>query len=379
MANSLLPWNSRMEMSGAAATGGFRVADLDTKSPSEQQERGHEAVKQRVRKNGKSTSSTQKKPPQRGLGVAQLERLRLQERWKKITEFDHAQLTPHNIHDHQHQYQYQFPFPLADHQNGVSGPYSRFAPINHGGFTSDDGHSNSQSSVLHPYKLASGAFPAIAGTPAGVRPMFSEQFQMDRLRVAAQEPRFQSENPHLYETSKELSSTKTQNHQNLTMHCWSDECDICKKKHIHGGSLGSNFNVGQRKYPDISDRRDYLGWTLGTNKPINREQQRDLGVHLNPATFRAPRIHEEEGVSAIHPQGKAVGDSSGLMEYEFFPQKGNPSVNHSSTSSSNNGVGGCSSYTDFFLTGVAAAGAAGEASVSAHTTNSLDLSLKLSC
>ncbi|XP_043687408.1 uncharacterized protein LOC122638615 [Telopea speciosissima] len=383
MANSFLPWNGCMEMSGAAGAGGFSVGDRESKFPNEQQERGHEIVKQRVRKSGKSSGSVPKKPPQRGLGVAQLERLRLQERWKKITEFDNAQRAPRNIHDHQFlHHQYQFPLPFADHQNGVSVPYSRFStPVNFGGFTSHDSHSNSQPSLLHPSRFSNGAFSATPGTPVGARSMFPDHCQMDRLRVAAKEPRFQSGNLHLYETSKELSSTQT---QNQTMHCLSDQCDICKKKHIHGGNLGSNYNVGPRKYPDtmlsIGDKRDYLGWNLRTNRSINGEQQQDIGVNVNPATFSAPGVHEqEEEASEIHPRGKAVGGSS-VLEYQFFPKKVDPnSVNHSSSSSSsycNNGSGGCSYYyTDFFNTGVAAAG---EASATTDTTNSLDLSLKLS-
>ncbi|GAB4849586.1 hypothetical protein Ancab_004381 [Ancistrocladus abbreviatus] len=43
----------------------------------------------RGRKSGKQQNgSTQKKQPQRGMGVAQLERLRLEERWKKMTEIN---------------------------------------------------------------------------------------------------------------------------------------------------------------------------------------------------------------------------------------------------------------------------------------------------
>lgn len=45
-----------------------------------------EAPKTRGRKPGSKATGQKKKPPQRGMGVAQLERLRLQERWKKMTE-----------------------------------------------------------------------------------------------------------------------------------------------------------------------------------------------------------------------------------------------------------------------------------------------------
>ncbi|KAH0986774.1 hypothetical protein GBA52_013951 [Prunus armeniaca] len=57
-----------------------------------------------TKKSGKATNS--KKQPQRGLGVAQLERLRLQDRWKKMTELPQLQPQPQvvNLPDH-HQYQ----------------------------------------------------------------------------------------------------------------------------------------------------------------------------------------------------------------------------------------------------------------------------------
>ncbi|XP_042520857.1 uncharacterized protein LOC122094196 [Macadamia integrifolia] len=339
MANPLLPWNSRREMSST---------DCDGKSLSnKKQERGHETLKPRVRKNAKSSASGPKKPPQRGLGVAQLERLRLQESWKKIIEFENSQRGPRKVDDH------QLPFPFADHQNGVFVPYSKSDHFNIGGFTSDDGHANSQlPSHLHPYKLPNGSVSATAGTPAGVRSsMFSDQFLMDVMRVTAQEPRFQSGNLHLYETNKELSSTQT-------MHCWSDQCDVSKKKQIHGGNLGSNYNVESRKYETMLS----IGLNLGTDGPINGEQKQDIGVDVNPATFSAPGVHK----------GMAVEGRSILMEYQFSPEKVDPSSVHHISNTCNNGACGCSSYIDIFHTGVAAVG---EASV---TTNSLDLSLKLS-
>ncbi|XP_042479198.1 uncharacterized protein LOC122060095 [Macadamia integrifolia] len=379
MANSLLRWNPSMEMSGASSAGGSASGNTDSDiriSSRELQEMGHETVKQRVRKNGKSSGSSQKKPPQRGLGVAQLERLRLQERWKKMTEINQPHQGPLNNNDHQ----YQFSFPFADHRNGVSVPYSRFGPVNPGGLT-NDGHvstshmqTQAQAHPLHPYRFANGGFSGNAGTFFCGRPVFPDQFQMDRLKVPTQEARFHSGNPNLYETSKELSSTQTQNQM---LHCSSDQCDICKKKHIHGGNLGYNY-IAPRNYH--GDGFDYLSLNLGSNKPINRDQRRDVGV--NPATFSVPdNAHEEAEVLAVHRQEKSIGGSV-FMEYDFFPQKADRSVtdiNSSATTATTN-TGGYSSYTDhFFLAGVTAAGAAREASLTTHNTNSLDLSLKLSC
>ena len=56
------------------------------------------------RTNGKGP----KKPPQRGLGVAQLERLRIQESWKKMSEGSSGVLPPvTTLHDHHHHHHHQ--------------------------------------------------------------------------------------------------------------------------------------------------------------------------------------------------------------------------------------------------------------------------------
>jgi len=55
------------------------------------------------RTNGKGP----KKPPQRGLGVAQLERLRIQESWKKMSEGSSGVLPVTALHDHHQQQLFQ--------------------------------------------------------------------------------------------------------------------------------------------------------------------------------------------------------------------------------------------------------------------------------
>ncbi|GMH05674.1 hypothetical protein Nepgr_007514 [Nepenthes gracilis] len=61
----------------------------------------------RARKSGKQQNGpAQKKQPQRGMGVAQLERLRLQERWKKMTEISPS-VHPHHV-------KYPNPYPYFD-------------------------------------------------------------------------------------------------------------------------------------------------------------------------------------------------------------------------------------------------------------------------
>lgn len=57
----------------------------------------------RGRKVGSKTGASQKKKPQRGMGVAQLERLRMQEiTWRKMGEM--PPLEAHHLHHHQHYY-----------------------------------------------------------------------------------------------------------------------------------------------------------------------------------------------------------------------------------------------------------------------------------
>lgn len=67
-----------------------------------------------TRRNGRSNGPSQKKQPQRGMGVAQLERLRLQERWKKMTEVNQL-----------HQYQIPPPGTFSDYSSTTP---SQFVP-----------------------------------------------------------------------------------------------------------------------------------------------------------------------------------------------------------------------------------------------------------
>ncbi|KAF8414016.1 hypothetical protein HHK36_002014 [Tetracentron sinense] len=336
MATSLLPWNSSNEKT--CRVGG--EGELEHKIMEEQETRSETSVKQRGRKNGKSNGSSQKKQPQRGLGVAQLERLRLQERWKKITEID--QIPSQNPY-------HQFQFPFIDQPNGVSVPtIARFGPANYGGL--NDAQSSSQQALgFHPYRLGNSGFNS-SGRASGMRAILPDQFHTDRYRIAAQETRFQSEN--LFETEKELTSIQK-------MHCLSDQCEICvKKKRINAENLG--YNGGRGKYSGTMqiDGCDFLALNLGRNRTIDGES-RDFGVRgASHAGYPGPNVDEEVEVVAIHRKGNSVGGNV-LMEYEFIPG----SSNKESSSPAEASAGPVFS----------------EASPPTTATNFIDLSLKLSC
>ncbi|KAF8391436.1 hypothetical protein HHK36_023741 [Tetracentron sinense] len=247
MATSLLLWHSSNQKTGSEEEHENNVTEEEETRP--------ENVKQKGRKGGKSKGTSQKKQPQRGLGVAQLERLRLQERWKKITVVDQVQTQKHCN---------QFPFSYIDQPNGVSVPTSvRSGPVNYGAFI--DGQSSSKQAFgFHPYRLGNSGFHG-SGGGSGMRAMFSDQLSTDRHQISVQEARHQNGN--LFQASKELSSTKKK-------HCLSDHCEICfKKKRINGENM--EYNGGRGKYSETMpiDGCDFLALNLGRSKTIDGESR----------------------------------------------------------------------------------------------------------
>ena len=124
-----------------------------------------------------------KKQPQRGMGVAQLERLRLQERWKKMTEISNVLPQPLSLHN---------PYPLSppSYQNLVS--------------TTQFGHG--RNSALFRNGAVEGLFPG--------------QFQADRYGIGAPNPSVRVCN--MGETSTELPSIPN-------LEGFSDHFGVCHK------------------------------------------------------------------------------------------------------------------------------------------------------
>ena len=163
-----------------------------TTTTEEEETKPEPTTKTRARKSSKAPNP--KKLPQRGLGVAQLERLRLQERWKKITEIPRVQ--PFNHSDPQ----------LLQHQT----------PLNMLPFTTDQ----PQYRALAPSPSPSPP-PVVHGSSG-----FGGSFGMGGLvmnpyvGVGAPDPRVLGGT--VFETSRELSSIPK-------LQSMPHNCDVCLK------------------------------------------------------------------------------------------------------------------------------------------------------
>ncbi|KAA8526883.1 hypothetical protein F0562_008888 [Nyssa sinensis] len=321
------------------ATSFLMVSDQDdTGSFNESEEARTENVKQSGRRRSKLNESTQKKKqPQRGMGVAQLERLRLQERWKKMTEININPLHSLSLH-HPH----FLPSSLADPTpTGVSVPFGKFSAygaINGGG-------------------QLNGGFPGLASSSGVGNGVFGDQFLVDPYGLGARNPSFRVENA--TETSKELSSMPN-------MKCYYENCSVChKKKRINGEKL--KFNGVKDINTDTSPINgcSFLGLNLGNNQ--NNDGDNQNFIARAPSHAAAHNVDQETHFVGCHKKGSV------FLEYEFFP----------------GGKGGKSTAPKELKLGSSEASVAavgGEASFVTTTTStgrvdassSIDLSLKLS-
>ncbi|XVF04064.1 hypothetical protein REPUB_Repub05bG0049000 [Reevesia pubescens] len=296
-----------------------------------------EIVKSNKGRKPSGKGPNQKKQPQRGMGVEKLERLRIQERWKKITETTAATATTTT----------QFPtHPMGTSNvpvvHGVTN-YGVPMMIN-GGNGGLWGWGGDRTAGFVMQRVAgNGGFGGLNGQ------VFLGSSVPDNVQVGG-----------FVEASKELSSMPK-----LQQHCKPDRCDVCfKKKHCNGENV--RFNGGFNQFGQVFPIKgaDYLGWNLENNQNISEDQ-------MNGFNARAARsasaytghmnINETVDVVAIHRKGNSIGTGSVLMEYEFFPGK-----------SSRN-----TSSKEWELPAEASVAVGDEASY-ANASNSVDLSLKLS-
>ncbi|PSS16224.1 Protein SPOROCYTELESS like [Actinidia chinensis var. chinensis] len=162
-----------------------------------------ENARQRGRRKSKSSDAAVqkvKKQPQRGMGVAQLERLRLQERWKKMTEIGNIPPQPLSLHN---------PYSLSppSYQNPVS--------------TTQFGHG------LNPVLFQNGRVGGV----------FPGQFQADPYGIGAPNPSVRVGN--VGEPSSELPSIPN-------LEGFSDHYVVYhKKKRVDGKNLGCNGMRGK--------------------------------------------------------------------------------------------------------------------------------------
>ncbi|KAK7401867.1 hypothetical protein VNO78_13697 [Psophocarpus tetragonolobus] len=290
------------------------------------------------RTNGKGP----KKPPQRGLGVAQLERLRIQESWKKMSE-------------------------------GCSGGILQVPTL----------HDQQQLFQCHPPVFASGGVPVRYGAPS---PNLGFQFQCSQQHVInggntigggwilpnrvgcsyGSGPPLLLGTP--LETSKELSSIPNLHSQ--------PECfDFCLKKTRFNEDNEKGSNTRREKPLDIwPNGRDFLGFMPQSSAPSLAGETSDFYNKLvknDSASAYACSTHNLDEcveVVAVHRRGNSVSGRV-FMEYEFFPGK--------------DGRGTTSKELELPTIGSVSIGDGEASSIAAATygdsaSNSIDLSLKLS-
>ncbi|KAA8523815.1 hypothetical protein F0562_010238 [Nyssa sinensis] len=325
------------------------ASDLDnTISLSLSEETRQDNVKQSGRKKSKS-NELKKKQPQRGMGVAQLERLRLQERCKKLTEINPL----HSLNLHQPHF---FPSSLA-------GPTPACVPVQFAKYSTYGPMNGVGRSGLYPAPLlqnqrfVNGGFHGLCDS-SGIGRVSTAQFQVDPSGVGALSPGFRDGNA--IETSGELSSMPN-------MGCYSEHSGVCHKNNrINGGNFGCK---GVRDmHTELSPIHGciLLGFNLGNNQKTDGESQDGSTRALSHAGYAGYNVDQEVEVVAVHRK-RSSGGGSVLMEYEFFPGKG----------------GRSSSSEEYLKMGSEASDGEAYSCVTTATTgvnasNSIDLSLKLS-
>ncbi|RVW57964.1 hypothetical protein CK203_114403 [Vitis vinifera] len=285
----------------------------------------------------RKAASAQKKQPQRGMGVAQLERLRVEE-WKKMTGITHLQ--PMSLPGH---FRYQIPYQFAEPppapasgqvQPGLGSPgwVPRFGGGGFHGFSGGGGFR-----VVDPYRNDG----AVGTLTEASRELSSCQ----RWIVF------------LIAVMSALSKTeKTQLRQRVGF------VILLQKKRMNADNLG--FSGGREKYAETPpiNSCDFLGLDMAN------DENRDLSRRRSPmtATYACYNHSEDAEVVAVHRKGNSVNGRI-FMEYEFFPGKG-----EASTSVVGGGGGGGEASL-----AIPTAEAATTTS-SRNASNVVDLSLKLS-
>ncbi|XP_022718154.1 uncharacterized protein LOC111276663 [Durio zibethinus] len=275
----------------------------------------------------------QKKQPQRGMGVAQLERLR------KMTETRTPTTTT------------QFPSePIGNTSNvpvlhGVAN-YGVPMMMNGGGSGGLWGWGTDTAGFVMQRIVGIGGFGGLNGQVLVGSAPGNVQVGCGGAGVA--------------EASKWKSSTPKLQHSKP------DRCDVCFKKKRRNGE-NAKFNRGFNQFGQVLPikRADFLGYNLGNTQNINEEMINGFSTRAasSASTYAGQmnNINETVDAVAIHRKGKSIGTGSFLMEYEFFPGESSRST----------------SSKKWELPAEASVAMGGEASY-ADASNCVDLSLKLS-
>ncbi|CAN4102829.1 unnamed protein product [Withania somnifera] len=302
-----------------------------------------------------------KKQPQRGMGVEQLERLRVQDQIKNST-----------IHGHNHQY-YSTNFP-----NFTSATATAIAAVADPGIYSNSILNSSpilqfpqycvspndlfvQQKVVNTGLIGSSTSTVPPTVPAVA---FRDQFSHDHhFYSQTSQSGFATSKLISTEKPKELYSSMPNLFSSNNNSYFSDHCRSCNKKKrvINGEEISMSMITGKED--------------LGTKPLLQYPYTIQKGVEI-------VAIHTK-GSSFAHEEGAVV------MEYDFFPEKNGSSRNNSNTSCFANKMMMMSTNNSPETSSAAAAGNIGEgSSVTTITwgadttittpTSSIDLSLKLS-
>ncbi|KAK3199296.1 hypothetical protein Dsin_022711 [Dipteronia sinensis] len=348
---------------------------------------GFKEKARKANKRGSSSSSTQKKKPQRGMGVAQLERLRLQEGFKKMTQmppppppppppsnlnlqtqFHHYQYYSNNHHHHHHHFPLPEPIPSVPvmYAAGHYGVPSAASAVGYGGGFMMMG-------------LEQGLVYQKHGNGG------SGHFSMDPYRVVV------GGNLSGVETSQELSSIPKLQLQQQQCVVVPERCDCCsKKKRFNGDNRIGSFDGGKDKYADQFSQLVNNGYDHHQIPGVLKQENNfnggliksSFGARAARSALYAGHLNINEGleVVAVHRNGKSSMGKNVVMEYEFFPAgKGSSGGRSRSTSSKELGLS-----TEAESSVAVGGGEASYFTTSAYNnnlraaSNSIDLSLKLS-
>ncbi|XP_020554154.1 uncharacterized protein LOC110013021 [Sesamum indicum] len=247
-------------------------------------------------------SSQKKKQPQRGMGVEKLERLRMQERWKKMTEINTKNqgfTAP------------SFPDPALINASSVPVQISKL-----GGFAAPGvpqmGLSQNQSYLGFHGQMG------VGGLASDQPHHHTDLFGIGCLNNSG----FVGKN--VSGISKELSSTPN------AVNCYSEHCNAChKKKKVNGENWGGGRAVRSDMYTQMCNVGDcgFLGLNTGDNQNIiNQDNHQGLGTKTLSVPHQVGNGKQGVEVVAVHMKGSGSGGWEGgnqvLMEYEFFPSAG---------------------------------------------------------
>ncbi|KAF8024004.1 hypothetical protein BT93_F1261 [Corymbia citriodora subsp. variegata] len=341
---------TRLEMTANATSSGVVASGADQNQ--------REPSKPRSRKTGKTHPP--KKQPQRGMGVAQLERLRLQdqERWTKMSEIPPQPYPPYFLpHSNPQRPGFSFPGPL-DAVGGVpvqyyTPPPTHPLPAVSTGLGLGLGLGLGMGRGLLVPRKDDGGGDHGRSAPASVRArvMFAA--------FGAGAPVGEGGSSKAVETPRELSSIPN------AQQCVSDRCDVCLKKK-RTDSHNAGLFITRARENHLEKMRVGNCDFLGLNLEVPQAKAASTPIYTTHNLDDDDDDDQNVEVTAIRRRVNVSGGGVS-MEYEFFP-----------------GKSGRSTWTEglnFPAGEEVAADADADASEDGggEASNSIDLSLKLSC